>query len=181
MAKNSAPAAVPASGSESLERAIDRLTGELALLRQVMDEIREDFSWLTRNGLPVQAIEHVHVKRMALDPSADDWGERLEIERSTYHPRAAASPLDSHALDQIADDLKTTMEAVAQGQLEVVLTALDGVRAEIVGTLRRRRGELNELPSAPTSSPPRPTSSTPSSPVPLPDHPPPKPPPGQLF
>lgn len=144
------------------------------MLRQVMDEIREDFSWLTRNGLPVQPIEHVHVKRMALDPCADDWGERLEIERSTYHPRGAASPLDSEALDHIADELKTTMEAVAQGQLEVVLTALDGVRAEILNSLKRRRGgpageSSGESPVARTHSP---EPAIPSGP---------KPPPGQLF
>lgn len=172
MAKKSAPAATSAPEADPLALAVDRLTGEIALLRQVVDEIREDFSWVTRNGLPVQPIEHVHVKRMALDPCAADWGERLEIERSTYHPRGAASPLDSEALDQIADDLKTTMEAVAQGQLEIVITALDGVRAEICSTLKCRRGD----PAGESSS------ETPRTPAPEPaKRPGPKPPPGLLF
>lgn len=174
MAKKSAPAAAPTSEPDPLALAVDRLTGELALLRQLMDEIREDFSWLTRNGLPVQPIEHVHVKRMALDPCADDWGDRLEIERSTYYPRGAVSPLDSEALDQIADDLKTTMEAAAQGQLEIVLTAFDGVRAEILSALKRRRdGPVGE--SSDDAVAPRVPQSAPETPAK------PKPPPGQLF
>lgn len=192
MAKKSAPTAPPAPELDPLALAVDRLTGELAMLRQVLDEIREDFSWLTRNGLPVQPIEHVHVKRMALDPCADDWGERLEIERSTYHPRGAASPLDSDSLDHIADDLKVTMEAVAQGQLEIVLTALDGVRAEILTVLRRRRSDPagESAVAAGSSSPSSSSSRSPSSSLPSSDSssssPPaddstPKPPPGRLF
>lgn len=176
-----APAHTPAS-SDALAEAVGRLTSELANLRQVMDEIREDFSWLTRNGLPVQPIEHVHVKRMALDPCADDWGDRLEMERSTYYPRGAASPLDSVALDQIADDLKTTFEAVAQGQLQVVLTAFDGVRAEILAALKRRRGEPRmDVATAASDSAPSQSSSPASSPSSAADRSASKPPPGRLF
>ncbi len=178
MAKNSAPAHEP----DSLALAVDRLTSELANLRQVMDEIREDFSWLTRNGLPVQPTEHVHVKRMALDPCAADWGDHLEIERSTYHPRGAVSPLDSVALDQITDDLKTTFEAVAQGQLEVVLTALDGVRAEILAALKCRRGDPPvDAAAAASDSPPTRSSAPASPPLTVADPQATKPSPGLLF
>jgi hypothetical protein len=177
-----APRSAPTIENDPLVQAVDRLTSELANLRQVMDEIREDFSWLTRNGLPVQPIEHTHVKRMALDPCAAEGGDHLEIERSTYYPRGTISPLDSVALDHIADDLKITFEAVAQGQLEVVLTALDGVRAEILAALKRRRGEPPpDVAKAASDSPPSRSSapaSTPPSPV---DPPAPKPPPGRLF
>jgi len=185
MAKKGASAIRPDRELDPLAEAVERLTAELSVLRQVIDEIREDFSWLTRNGLPVQPIEHVHVKRMALDPCAEDWGERLEIERSTYLPRASASPLESNILDDVVEDLKTTFEAAAQGQLEVVLTALDGVRAEIIGALRRHRGELpDDSPGArpSTSSTPSPSSGSSSSPSsPSTSDPIPKPPPGQLF
>ena len=178
-ARKSAPAAAPES--DPLALAVDRLTAELAVLRQVIDEIREDFSWVTRNGLPVRPIEHVHVKRMALDPCAEDWGERLEIERSTYHPRGSASPLDSDTLDHVVEDLTSTFEAAAQGQLEVVLTALDGVRAEIVGALRHRHAVSATDSSEPTSSTSSVPSSSSSSPSPSVEIPTPKPPPGRLF
>ncbi len=62
--------------SEQLVVSIDRLTGELHILRQVLDEIREEFSWITRNGVPVRQIDHVHVTRMAIDPLAE---ERIAI------------------------------------------------------------------------------------------------------
>ena len=180
-ARKSAPAAAPES--DPLVLAVDCLTAELAVLRQVIDEIREDFSWVTRNGLPVRPIEHVHVKRMALDPTAEDWGERLEIERSTYHPRGSASPLDSDTLDHVVEDLKSTFEVAAQGQLELVLTALDGVRAEIIGALRHRRTESAKDSSETTSSSLLPSSTSTSSPASSPsvEIPIPKPPPGRLF
>jgi hypothetical protein len=180
MTKKPRPAEAPAETPDALASAVDRLATEMAALRQVIDEVREDFSWLTRNGLPVQPIEHVHVTRMALDPCADDWGERLEIERSVYHPRPSASPLDSDALDRIVEDLKVTFEAAAQGQLEVVLTALDGVRGEIVGLLRRRRGDPVE-PVGPVAPPQSALPETPTAPAPPAEDPARRPPPGRLF
>lgn len=184
MAKSRQPAPAPVPENDALVQAVDRLTAELAALRQVIDEIREDFSWLTRNGLPVQPIEHVHVKRMALDPCAEDWGERLEIERSTYYPRGSASPLESNALDQIADELKATFEAVAQGQLEFVLTALDEVRTAVLAALKHRQGDPVATPlsnSSPVSATSEPVASIPTTAPSSSASIPPKPPPGQLF
>lgn len=161
---------VPAISPEPdpLVLAVDRLTSELAILRQVMDEIREDFSWLTRNGLPIQPIEHIHVKRMALDPCAADWGYRLQIERSTLVPN------DSVAIDRIADDLKTTFEAIAQGQLEVVLQALDGVRGEVLAAVKCR--SRVKIPTPPTE-----TAPVVAPPDQVPEQPRERPPRGRMF
>lgn len=139
MAKASTPAPSHTPDEEPLVDAVHRLTAEITVFRQVMDEIREDFSWLTRNGLPVQPIEHVHVVRMALDPCAEDWGDRLEIERSTYTPRASTSPLESDVLDRVTEDLTSALEAAAQGHLEFVLSALERVRDSIVAVLKHRQ------------------------------------------
>lgn len=148
--------AAPNGAADPLAESINRATAEIAMLRQVIDEVREDFSWLIRNGLPVQPIEHVHVKRMAIDPLADNWNEQLEIERSILPTKATISPLDSDALDRVAEDLKTAFEAVTQGQLEIVLTALDGVRAEIVTALKRRVQEPESPANSPATPMPRP-------------------------
>lgn len=182
MAKKSAPSSSTDRESHPLAEAVDRLATEMSALRQVIDEVREDFSWLTRNGLPVQPIQHIHVKRMALDPCADDWNERLEIERSTFVPRGRASPLETDVIDQAVEELKATLEAVAQGHLEVVLTALDGVREEILKALRRRvdpaDGGNKDSPLSDASSPAPTSSSLPSPPSSSPSL---RPPPGRLF
>ena len=182
------PAAVPKSPSHrsivdcdeaSITAAIERLTSELRVLRNVMDEIREDLSWLSRNGLTLRPIQSFTVKRMALDPSAADWGERLHIERysSAPAPKRADAVLDAATLDEMIDSFTGTLEAVAQGQLEVVLTALDGVRSQIMSALKRRPTEIDDAatlvspvaPQAPLAATEKPTA-------PLP-----RPPPGQLF
>lgn len=145
----SAPAPVPET--DPLATSVDRLTAELTILRQVIDDLREDFSWVIRNGIPVQPIEHVVVKRMALNPLAGNWNELLQVERFTTSLESELSPLNPDALDRIADDLKTTFEAVAQGQLEVVLLALDGVRGEVLSALKRRSDPAPSTDAAPVA------------------------------
>ena len=175
MAKKARPTPAPEVEPDPLVAAVERLSGEIRMLRDVMDEIREDFSWVTRNGLPIQPIEHIHVKRMALDPLADDWAEKLDAERYPFPTNPTASPLDSDSLDRIALDLTSAFEGVAQGQLEVVLAALDGVRGQILATLRRRR----EPGASATSVPPPDT--VPESPEPPAEPPSESPRPGHLF
>jgi len=66
-----------------LREEIASLKDHIRLLVDAIDEIREELSWLTRNGLPSrEPLPPVPVlKRMAADPCAEDWGERLVIER----------------------------------------------------------------------------------------------------
>ena len=156
MAKRAAVAQPPIREEEHerLVTSVDRLASEVRLLRQVMDEIREDFSWVTRNGPPVQSIEHVHVKRMALDPCADDWGEHLEIERTTYDPGSLRSKSPTAPVErETADDLKTAFETIAQGQLEVIIAALDSVRTDVLTALKQSGGQAK-----PATLPPMPPS-----------------------
>lgn len=84
-----APSA-PAQSTEAdpLHESVDRLAVEIRLLREVMDEMREDVSWVTRNGLPHQPIEQVVVKQMARDPCAKDWGplQLRPLRRPTSSP-----------------------------------------------------------------------------------------------
>ena len=66
-----------------LREGITSLKDHIRVLVDAIDEVREELSWLTRNGLPSrESLPPVPVlKRMAADPCADDWGERLVIER----------------------------------------------------------------------------------------------------
>lgn len=67
-----------------LVECLDRLADEIRVVRDVLDAIHDDFNWVTRNG---QRSDHLHqhsiLKEMALDPTTDDWGERLRILRDT--------------------------------------------------------------------------------------------------
>ncbi len=58
------------------------------------DEIREEISWVTRNGLTLRTPLPVSpvLKRMALDPMAADWGERLQIVRQECEAADAEAP-----------------------------------------------------------------------------------------
>ena len=166
MAKSFRPKSATEKEDNPLFEAVAALAGEVGLLRQTLDDLRDDFRWVTRNGLPIQSIEHVIVKRMALDPCADDWSNRLQLEYLSYDPRQLSLPAETVWIDQLASDLKSNAEAVAQGQLDVVITALDQVRTEILAALRRQRGDQLKdvsLGAADALSPRSPSVSAPSS------------------
>ena len=76
-----------------LREEISSLKDHIRVLVDAIDEVREELSWLTRNGLPSRE-PHPPVpvlKRMAADPCADDWGERLVIERGGSDASSTAS------------------------------------------------------------------------------------------
>ena len=124
-----------------LARSVEQLTGELRGFREVLEEIREEFLWVTRSGgVRARRVEFVRVKRMAIDPCAEDWGEKLELERAMYDPSGRVSPLESQLVERVVADLETVFEAVAEGQFERVLIALDVVRAELVKVMMKQSG-----------------------------------------
>ena len=135
------PSAAPVERASPLTESVDRLTSEIHCLRQVLDDVREDVSWLTRNGLPVQPVEHVHVRRMARDVNADDWSERLVIERTQLHPPGQFSAMGSLDVGRIAEELRTTVEALNHRQLLPVLNALDVVRAALLNAMQQQNGD----------------------------------------
>ena len=125
-----------------MARSVEQLTGELRGFREVLEEIREEIRWVTRSGgVAARRVEFVQVKRMALDPCAEDWGEKLELERAMYDPSGRVSPMESQLIERVVEDLETVFESVAEGQLERVLIALDVVRAELVKVILKQSGE----------------------------------------
>lgn len=171
MAKRAQSRAIPSANPESdpLADSIGQLTLELRVLRETIDQLREDFSWVTRNGLPIQPIEHVIVKRMARDPCADDWNDKLELCRMEMPDRSPDPTLDLNVLDRIVESLTTTVETVAQGQLEAMLSAIDVVRNQILEAFDQK----SPVPQDPATvmAPSTPAIQSPSE----------KPLPGRLF
>ena len=133
------PELATADEPDELPVSIDRLTMELWTLRNTLGEIREDFALVMRNDLPRSYISYVHIKRMALDPCAEDWGEKLEIERGEFSVRRSA--IDFEQLEHLVENFETMIDAVAAMRLELILTALDGVRAELVKAIQNSKRE----------------------------------------
>ena len=160
--RKTAPAE-PESSHEALVDALNRVGDELSSLQNSLDQIREDLSWVTRNGLPVQPIEHVIVRRMALDPCDPDWASKLELIRLDS---AGDADFDSQIAERVAEAIGTAIEGLLQGQLEIVLSALDGVRSAILSSLDSRTPETNPVivksPNVDSAEVP-PTASTDSS------------------
>lgn len=125
------PLVNPAECTDPVAEAGDRLAAEVRCLREVMDDVREDLSWLTRNGLPVQPVEHVHVKRMARDVTAPNWDERLVVERTMLHPPGQLSGIATPELRRLAEELQSAVEHLLEGKIGPVLKAVDEVQAAL--------------------------------------------------
>lgn len=70
--------------SSAVVDALDRLADEIRVVRDVLEELREDLNWIVRNERSSgYRQQHSVLKEMAADPASEDWGERLEIGRST--------------------------------------------------------------------------------------------------
>ena len=124
-----APAPEP---HEELRVEISELRTEVANLRAyvqvanaIFEEIREDLQWLTQNGIEIrEPVGRLHpipiLKRMALDPAGEDWGEKLVIDFGipSEHPELRSEqPLRAVAATQQpsapnADSVSRTPEQV---------------------------------------------------------------------
>jgi hypothetical protein len=146
--------------SEAIAAALHRLADAVLLLRDVIADVREDVHWVTHNGLPLQPIVHTVVKRMARDPCAANWSEQLSVEHYSYPPDTSEMSPDATPVDRFREELESTIEAAMQGQLETLLTVLDGVRDEILAALKRR-DTAKETPAPAIEQPPSTTAATP--------------------
>jgi hypothetical protein len=72
---------------------VTELKNQVRVLSDILDEIRVDLQWVTRNGLPIRepSPSCPTLKRMALNPCADDWSERLVINYGTPDPNPDAT------------------------------------------------------------------------------------------
>ena len=132
---------------ETLADSVCRVADEVHILRDVLAEIREEMTWVTRNGVPHQPVEHVLLKSMAKDPFDPKWGEKLVVERYPRAESSTNSTVDPESLDRVVHDLQLTIEGVAQQQMDAVLKAIDIIRAEILAAIKRPQSR--QLPIRP--------------------------------
>jgi hypothetical protein len=88
----------PAKDDEiaELREEIADLKNHVRVLSDILNEIREELEWVTQNGLPVQErplpLPPVPIlKRMAADPCAADWNERLVIDYGSQADESSES------------------------------------------------------------------------------------------
>jgi hypothetical protein len=64
-------------GEHDLAEVVQGLRDEVRVLRQALDELREEVQWANRNGVDLRRLERFRLRSMPADPAADDWAERL--------------------------------------------------------------------------------------------------------
>ncbi|MBM3970825.1 MAG: hypothetical protein FJ302_13355 [Planctomycetes bacterium] len=111
------------------------MTDELRVARDVMDEIREDIGWVTRNGIPGHRDGPSQLLRMARDPLAADASERLEVRLN--QGAATDSPAFSpEKFDELLLEIAEVVTVVGQEQLNLLLTALDSARDRLLTAIK---------------------------------------------
>jgi len=63
-----------------LAESVDRLTAELRVIRDVLDDLRIELQYLVRNpgeNCGSETIERLRVTSLPLDPAADDFDQRV--------------------------------------------------------------------------------------------------------
>lgn len=99
--RKSAPATETAVESDSitLSQEVETLRLEVRVLRQAIDEVREELQYLNTNGLRLRDLDqlpHVGIlKRMAADVTSKQWSERLVIDFGNQL-ESANGPNESH-------------------------------------------------------------------------------------
>lgn len=140
----------PKAEADDVCASVDRLAEEVRILRQVLDEIQDDFAWATRNGLASKVTAPMVVKKMALDPLAADWNQHIEIEGGNS-TNESMSPNNDH-LEKLVCRIEDTVENVAEGQLEVVLTFLGGMRRQFLEALAKSAPVVETAEPNPSAS-----------------------------
>lgn len=82
--KTSASAPEASVPQEPLAVEVESLRIEVRVLRQAIDEVREELQYLNNNGVRLRDVDQLPpigiLKRMAADVTSSDWSQRLQID-----------------------------------------------------------------------------------------------------
>ena len=123
--------------AERLTEIVGRLTDELRVVRDVLDDIREDLSWITRNGIPGHPITHTRVVRVARDPLSPDARDHLELRTYTLEPHGS-SEISPKVFNELVSEIAEVVTVIGQEQLNMFLMALDDARAKLLTAIKSR-------------------------------------------
>ena len=97
-------ASAPEPEPSELAREVESLRNEVRVLRQAIDEVREELQYLNTNGLRLRDVDQLPrigiLKRMAADVTSSEWSQRLQIDFG-----------NDARTDQMPDETKHTDES----------------------------------------------------------------------
>ena len=136
--------------ADRLQEAVDELAQNVRVLTDIVDELREDLSWLTRNGVPHQPVT-VFVHRMPCvaakgeSASTESSGGSLELSFArlpVYDPTADTLSDDqvrAAVIDDIVQRLAEPLGELAQEQLNILVSVIDHAHREVLTAIRQPR------------------------------------------
>lgn len=142
--------------NEVVADAIFALSQELRVLRDVLDEIRENLVWGLRNDR-LGGVDAGVVKQMAADPSGDDWSEKLQVVRS-----AAANVADQSEESSELQEAQTVIREL----LACTELSLDDLAETTRAVIERAEAVTGAADTDTASTQPVPDSSPDDSPEP---------------
>ncbi len=156
-ASASAPESQRSQWQDRLADAVSRLADEVRVVRDVLDETREDLQWVTQNGIPDHHGEHPQIVRMARDPLEPDANELLEVLTSTV-ASSNSSELAPDVFDELVSQIAEAVSVVGQEQVNLLLSALDDAWPKVFAAIKASSvtpnagQESTALPSSQPSS-----------------------------
>jgi hypothetical protein len=171
------------SDADRLQSAVFELAQNVRVLTDIVDAIREDLSWLTRNGMPHQPIT-VIVHRM---PRVAEEGSRGTMELSFAHlpqrdptETLTDDQVRTAVIDDVVQRLAEPVGELAQQQLSSLVSTLDHAHRDVLQAIRGVRTPPTEEPAPKRARRPKRKQENKVAVVPtVPPEPP--PPPGRLF
>ena len=128
------------TAADRLQATVEELSQNVRVLTDIVDALREDLSWLTRNGMPHQPIT-VIVHRM---PRVAGEGSRGSPElsfgqlpdRDPTTDTLSDDQVRSAVIDEIVERLAVPLGEIAQEQLNVLLSIFDHAHRDVLQAIR---------------------------------------------
>ena len=125
---------------ERLTTAVDHLAQNAIVLSNILDDIREDLSWLLRNGVPGQEVPatSTDVRRNASGKHRCKMTQspRVVIGDGRVDDRLQCGEPPGAMIDDLVSRLAEPLGEIAQEQLNILVGVLESTRREIETTIR---------------------------------------------
>lgn len=107
---------------DRVTESVTELAQQIEVLRDVLDEIRTDVQWAVQNQrvvvLPMECIESIAVKAMAVDPLSPEWGSRLVTEVRSLPVETGVQAV-TRTIEDVIDQVATAAVGLAWVRDEV--------------------------------------------------------------